>query len=137
MSESHLKNIIRSRKLRSTPNRITILRLLMQTKTPLSAEEVQKRIKGDLVTVYRNLHTFVSVGFVRELRFQDAVARYEYVHGSHHHHAVCTGCGVVSELDTCDTSHLDTHALRHAKNFVSITNHSLEFFGTCTQCARA
>jgi Fe2+ or Zn2+ uptake regulation protein len=128
------EQLLRSNGLRATPQRIALLRALERAHKPLTAEELHAKTNADLVTVYRNLQSLVKAHVVHEVRFKDASVRYELSHG-HHHHIVCTSCGVIEELESCNTSPLDRHALEKSKKFTLINEHSLEFFGICRSCA--
>lgn len=124
--------ILRTKGLRGTPKRVALMRALMKAKRPMTAEEIHIEVRADLVTIYRNLQNLVSAGIAHEVRFKDASVRYEFAHG-HHHHVVCTKCGVVMELAACDVSALEKNALR-SSGFATIEEHSLEFFGLCRAC---
>ncbi len=127
--------LLRSRKLRATPKRIRLLEVLHRLERPLAVETLHAQVKGmDLVTVYRTMQAFVRAGLVREVRFKDAVVRYEFAHGHHHHHLVCTGCGVVEEIEACDVTQLEKNVLKYSQSFTSISEHALEFFGLCKKC---
>lgn len=126
---------LRSRKLRATPHRIALWEALSKKHAPATAEDMHREVDADLVTIYRNLQSLVAAGLVREVRFKDTTVRYEIVHGGHHHHIVCTGCGVVDELPECTITSLEKPVLQASEKFVSIDEHSLEFFGTCRACA--
>lgn len=125
--------------LRATPHRMALLGTLATARTPKTADEIRGRMgRVDLVTVYRNLESLAKAGLVREVRFKDAAARYELADDAgHHHHLVCTGCGAVDELEDCDVSAIEKTALKKSRNFASIDEHALEFFGTCRSCARS
>lgn len=126
---------LRTAGLRVTPQRLALLNALRKAHTPQTAEELHARADADLVTVYRNLQALVAAGIASEVRFKDSSVRYELSHG-HHHHIVCTGCGTVEELDSCDNSPLESQALRASEHFSRIEEHALEFFGTCVTCAK-
>lgn len=130
-------SLLRTKGLRATPGRIGLLESLIRHGTPISAEELHgAHTDLDLVTVYRTLQSFVSTGLACEVRFKDAHVRYEFAKDAHHHHVVCTRCGVVNELPTCDFASLEKDVLKKTDNFASIEEHALEFFGTCSVCAR-
>lgn len=131
-------DILRRVNIRATPRRIAILEQLLKGKRPLSAEALHARVKdADLVTIYRTLEQLHTKGIVRDIRFKDGVARYEFAHGSHHHHhLVCTKCGQIDELPECDVRSLEKTALAASKRFKSVEEHALEFFGTCVTCAK-
>lgn len=128
--------LLRQEKLRATPHRIALLTALAKAGKPLTAEELHGKGTADLVTVYRTLQSLLKARLVREVRFKDASVRYEFVHGEHHHHLVCTSCGVVDELPECDVRSLETKALAASSMFASVDEHALEFFGTCVGCAK-
>ena len=119
---------------RATPKRIALMTTLKKAEQPLSAEIIHTQMRGvDLVTVYRNLQEFLKAGIVHEVRFKDGIVRYELAH-SHHHHIVCTTCGLVEELDMCEAA-LEKKALKHSRRFATVSEHALEFFGLCKKCA--
>lgn len=122
--------------IRATPKRQLLVKALLEARGPKTIEEIHARVRSmDLVTVYRNIEALVRSGFVHEVRFKDAPVRFEWGR-SHHHHVVCTECGVVDELDACTLKGAEKRALRHTSNFASIDEHVLEFYGTCVSCAR-
>ena len=130
------RSLLKKSALRATPKRVALLALLKRTQKPLTAEDIHKTMQDiDLVTVYRNLQSLVTVVLVREVRFKDASVRYEFASSAHHHHLVCTNCGTVDELPECDVRSLEKHALEASSRFKLINEHSLEFFGTCRACA--
>ncbi len=129
--------LLRSAKVRTTTHRIAVVHELMRAKKPLTAEELRTRVKSaDLVTIYRALEQFNKAGIAHAVRLKDGVVRFEISHGHHHHHLVCTRCGEIDELPDCDVRSLEKNALASATRFASIEEHALEFFGTCTTCAR-
>lgn len=131
-----IESALKARGLRATRHRIALVGTLATANTPKTAEEIRDRMEEiDLVTVYRNLQALTRAGITREVRFKDAAIRYELAGDSHHHHVVCTGCGVVDELDECDVAPIERKALTTSKRFASIEEHALEFFGTCRACA--
>lgn len=103
---------------------------------PISAEAIHERVDADLVTVYRTLEHFFAAGLIREVRFKDDTVRYEVAEASHHHHVVCTRCGIIDELENCNVRALEKSALGCSRRFASIDEHQLEFFGTCVSCAK-
>ncbi len=139
MEKAEIQALFKAWGLRATPARIALLGALATAQKPKSAEELHARVaKGDLVTVYRNVQSLVKVKAAREVRFKDGVVRYEFNDGEafHHHHVVCTRCGVIDELPHCDMPAIEKSALKAARSFSVISEHTLEFFGTCRTCAK-
>lgn len=111
----------------------------LSSSTPLSAQEVfailkQKGCTVDLVTVYRTLELFHTLGIVNKIQFEDHTARYELVSDKdHHHHLVCIKCGAVEEVEANEAILLKQ--IRFKTDF-KIMRHSLEFFGLCKRCQK-
>ncbi len=128
---ARLKNV----GLRVTKGRLSLLSVLHTEHSPLTAQEIRRRMKSmDLVTVYRTLQAFVAAGLVQEVRLKDDSVRYECTHGGHHHHVICTECGIIDELPECHGEELQAATLHSSVHFASIHSHSLEFFGICKTC---
>lgn len=133
------RELLKLKSLKATSSRLAILNALRTAKNPFTAEELHKKINksSDLVTVYRGLETFLTCKLVHEIHLKDGTARYELASEQHHHHLVCTGCGIIDELPSCEVSELESLALKRSTRFATISEHALEFFGTCRACARA
>lgn len=120
-----------------TQPRLLIYAALHEHRGPESAEQLYQRTDvADLVTVYRALHLFSQKGLVRAVRFKDSTTRYELATIEHHHHIVCTVCGLVEELADCLLPDVHASIASKAEKFAYVDEHSLEFYGTCTSCAR-
>lgn len=121
--------------LKATSQRRAVLDALAASKTPRTVASLATELGSiaDQATLYRCFESFVSAGIVAKIDFRNAYAHYELVR-DHHHHIVCSSCGVIEDVDECL---LDTHIrtlTKRSKLFTSPLDHSLEFFGTCTQC---
>lgn len=132
----NFKTILKENKLKITPARVRILEKLHAFKKPLSAQDIIKAVKGiDAVTIYRTLELFSDKKIISRILISKDRAYFEFVH-DHHHHIVCTGCGAVADIPHCAMDKAEALALRHAKNFTSISSHSLEYFGVCKSCSK-
>jgi Fur family transcriptional regulator, peroxide stress response regulator len=126
---------LRAQGLKLTPHRAAVLRALRAAPAPLSAEALAKQIpQAHLVTLYRTLETFARAGVVRTVGLEPERARFE-LNFDHHHHIVCTSCERVEGVRLKDKA-LERAALRGARNFRTISRHTLEFFGLCKSCAK-
>lgn len=134
---SKLTLLLKERGLRTTPARIQVLGALLHEKEPVSVAHLKRRIRGaDVVTLYRTLDSLVSAGIVREVDLRHSRAHYELAAlRPHHHHIVCTSCGIVEDVPCTVSSSVRKVALRSSK-FSSITDHSTEYFGLCRSCDR-
>lgn len=137
-SKPDFKKILEKEGCRATPVRILLLSALWEEKKPVSVDELQKKLgnKPDVVTIYRILELFTKLNIVRLINFQRNAVNYELnILRDHHHHVVCTSCGIVEDVFICDEEKLEIDVLSKSKNFKHIDNHSLEFFGKCTACS--
>lgn len=122
----------------ATRGRGEILRILTESRLPLTPKDILGRFpdpKPDASTVYRNLALMVSLGLVRSVALHERSRRYEAaVEGAHRHRVVCRGCGRIESFQprTCDLSPIESDI--RAKLGFQVQDHSLEFFGTCSEC---
>lgn len=130
--------------LRDAGHRITKVRrliwhILKEEGAPLSALEIggifaEAGVRVNKTTIYRELEFFVLQGLARMVDFGDQVRRYEMTGKAHHHHAVCTKCGTVEDVELKGDLRIEERKLERDLKF-QIAKHSLEFFGLCAKCA--
>lgn len=121
-----------------TPLRLALLEILSVSSKPLTVTELvrkTKKIGADSATLYRALGAFVEAGIIQSLALQKDKVSYQLT-TSHVHHVVCTDCGAIETIPFC-VRDIAKKAARTSKLFKIITNHRLEFFGTCRKCIRA
>ncbi len=124
----------------ATRDRGELLRILAETPIPLSPREIRERFsdpKPDASTVYRNLSLLVSLGLVRSVALHERSRRYEAAtDGVHRHRVVCRRCGRIESFATksCGLARIE-EGIRRTLGF-DVTDHSLEFFGSCRDCGR-
>lgn len=109
-SAADLKLRLKQAGLRATPARAAVLRLLLQSRSPISHAEVADRIPDatwDRATAYRNLVDLVKAGLAKRSDLGDHVWRFEALDPQQaatdhspqtHPHFVCTTCGTVECL---------------------------------------
>jgi Fur family transcriptional regulator, ferric uptake regulator len=114
---------------KATPQRMAVLRALIEEQHQ-SLEEIRARCpEVGLVTVYRTLDLLGSLGIVRRLDLGDG-SRYELAE-NHHHHMICESCGDISEFEECP---LDPERLPPGSADFEVRSHSLEVYGRCGAC---
>jgi Fur family ferric uptake transcriptional regulator len=119
---------IRACGYKATPQRLAVLEAVAAEQHQ-SLEGIRARCPGvGMVTVYRTLGLLSGLGLVRRLDL-GAGPRYELAE-DHHHHLVCEGCGEITEFEQCP---LDLRGLPAYGDF-EIRAHSLEVYGTCSDC---
>lgn len=137
---SHPSNLLKEYGLKITPARSAILDLFFTSSKPLSVEEAARAFRSaNLATIYRTILSFETAGIVKkvDLRTQTGSCHYELsekMSDHHHHHLVCTSCGAIEDVEECLGSALERKVLARSKRFSAISQHSLEFFGTCKSC---
>jgi Fur family transcriptional regulator, ferric uptake regulator len=120
---------IRDRGYKATPQRLAILEAVAAEQHQ-SLEGIRARCPGvGMVTVYRTLGLLSGLGLVRRLDL-GAGPRYELAE-DHHHHLICEGCGEITEFEQCP---LDLRGLPGACGDFQVRAHSLEVYGTCSDC---
>ncbi|HRE40724.1 MAG TPA: Fur family transcriptional regulator [Ignavibacteria bacterium] len=135
MINDEYKKILSDNSLRITNPRLEIIKILRENHKPLTIAEIHKKIKNrktDLATVYRTLNSFIKAKFVNEINFNDEYKRYELIiDRHHHHHIVCNVCKKIENIDRCITNEIEKDLKKKGYEDIS---HSLEFFGTCSEC---
>jgi Fur family ferric uptake transcriptional regulator len=131
-----LQALLRNCGFRSTEGRLALLALLKHAHHPLSVSHITKELRSNLdeVNVYRAIEALSTKGLVVRSDVRTGGARYEYPH-SHHHHLVCSDCGLTEDVKDCADKRMEKKVLQHSKAFRAIKTHALEFFGLCNSCA--
>jgi Fur family transcriptional regulator, ferric uptake regulator len=120
---------IRACGYKATPQRLAVLEAIAAEQHQ-SLEGIRARCPGvGMVTVYRTLGLLSGLGLVRRLDL-GAGPRYELAE-DHHHHLICEGCGKITEFEQCP---LELRGLPIAIDDFQVRAHSLEVYGTCSDC---
>src|SRR5207237_2323620 len=86
---------------RLTPRRQSLLEILRSAAHPLTIHEILERGNGlAMSSAYRNLTVLEQAGVVHRMVTGEDFARYELAEEltEHHHHLVCSSCGLVHDL---------------------------------------
>ncbi len=128
---------IRNAQMRITKPRIAIIEVLMQHEGPVSIERIHQDIGStvcDLVTVYRCLSAFESLGLVRRSYLHNGTCLYELTLGNpRHYHIVCKSCGKTERVDHFSVE--TRERLLQERGYTQIS-HVVEFFGICPACQK-
>jgi Fur family ferric uptake transcriptional regulator len=123
---------------RPTRQRAAVEALLVDIDDFLSAQDLHARLRGQgqtvgLATVYRTLQAMAADGDVDMMRTRDGEAVYRRCSTvDHHHHLICRSCGRTVEVEG---PAVESWAERiSAENGFSDVHHTLEIFGTCSDC---
>ena len=128
--------LARAAGLRVTEARRSLVRILAQSRVPLSVDDLHRKVgrgKADRVTLYRSLDAFEQAGIVQRHPLGKGKSLYALNPGSHHHHhVVCRRCGAIERLAECDAAAVEAAA--RARGFTDLS-HVLEIQGICPRCA--
>ena len=133
---------LKERGLKLTPQRLEILRIVMEAGRPLTAREVMEAVRAthphiSVDTVYRNLTVLTQCGLVNQVNLQNREStRFEYQgEDGHHHHFVCLACGKSFCVEWCPTATM--HAVPAQDPGFRVLGHAFEVYGYCSQCRPA
>jgi len=121
----------------TTSTRRAILDLLRAEKRYLTASVIYRLLKATnaklaLSTVYRTLEYLTELGAISSRTEPGPETAYVYCSQEHHHHAICTSCGHVDEVDCGAMDQFRTALL--AQQSFALDEHSVEFYGRCARC---
>lgn len=125
--------------LKRTKTRESVLSVLLDSHSPLSALEIFSEIenRGDsiwLSTVYRVLDAFVENGLVSKTAvLNNEITLYDIKQSGHKHYAVCVDCHKIITMENCP---MDDFKPRFADEDIDIIGHKVEIYGYCKDCKR-
>lgn len=129
--------LLRDAGLRSTPQRLAIVREVFSRNHPTVAE-VYETVRRQfptigLATVYNTLRSLTERGYVRELPFGDAT-RFD-VNVMPHTNLVCNRCGRIEDSSDCDDL-IDQIRQRVASGAGFLPeSQRIDLYGVCSSCA--
>jgi Fur family ferric uptake transcriptional regulator len=136
--EARLRDYLRSRNLRMTPERRWVLQGVLSRDGHFDAEELlqflhRRHMPVSRATLYRTLDHLTASGLVMRHRFGQGHALFEHIYGRHHHdHMVCDRCNSVIEFVNEDIERLQDEVC--SEHGFSSTNHVMQIFGICKNC---
>ncbi|SVE51379.1 uncharacterized protein METZ01_LOCUS504233 [marine metagenome] len=134
----NIKNVLRKKGLKITPQRITVLEEIIKDKGHRDSEDIYLAIKSSKkiisrATVYRALDILVQNQFVRKLNLGDGRARYESrIDNLHHDHLICDIFGKIIEFMDLNIELLQENIAK--KYQFSLQRHVHYLFGICKEC---
>ena len=131
---AELCDLLRSRGLKATPQRLCVLALLEGDESHPTAEQIHVRALEHLPTlslrtVYQALNELVDAGELLALDMGTGATRFD-PRTAMHHHVVCRSCGAVRDIDL-DTSALAAPAPDHG---FLVSAPEVLFRGLCAAC---
>ena len=139
--EKSSREILSEKNISITNPRIIVLEELLKYKKPISIEDLQENLKGQVATstLYRVLNDLKKINVVSEFITPENTTMIELslLEDEHHHHLFCKTCGDVIdiELSLGFEQKLSNEIKSIEKNsFFIIEDHGLELFGRCSEC---
>jgi Fur family transcriptional regulator, peroxide stress response regulator len=129
--------LLREHGYRITPQRIDVVKYILNTGSHPSAEDIHKMIKKrypmvSLATVYKTLDLLKRLYIIQELGFADKSTRYE-TNDKSHINMVCISCGRISDVEEVQgLSEIETQA-RDKSSYYVLTRR-FELHGYCPSC---
>ncbi len=128
--KSLAEQLLDSKGLKPTPQRVVITRFVLETESHPTAEEVFLAVENSLpvalsrATVYNTLNALVKAGVVREMYTDPAAARYD-ANLTEHHHFIDVKTGRILDVPKEMVPELTQHL---GKNF-KVHNYQVTFYG--------
>ena len=125
--------------LKSTPQRLAILRILAESREHPSVNDIWRRLQRRFpgisqATVYRNIMLIKSLGEAYEIALAGAGSRYDGRRPYPHPHVVCLECGKIMDPELESLRDM-TREITEASGF-EIKTFRLDFFGRCPACRK-
>lgn len=136
--EDTLKNYLRNKSLKLTPERRVVLKEIFSIHTHFTVDELCEKLRRkktgiSRATVYRAVPLFVKSGLIREVLRCEGKASYEHVFGhGHHDHIICVACGKIIEFKDDRLEELQERVCRKY-GFMAV-EHRLGIRGYCKKC---
>ena len=140
--EKNSKEFLSNHKVSITNPRILVVEALLETKNPVTIEELQIILKNKVAksTLYRVLNDLKKINILNEFTSPDntTVIELSLEDDIHHHHLFCSDCGEVIDVELSEEFERllskEIKKIEDKFNFV-IEDHRVEMFGQCTdQC---
>lgn len=135
------KQILASKGIKETKQRLAVINELVSSSVPLTADEIYMHIHDDggenlsLSTVYRILDILVKNDIVAKTGLIDGgKALYEIVSGVHRHNLICIKCHRMMPLGDCPLGDFEKK-LEDTTGF-HIQGHKMEIYGVCPECRK-
>lgn len=123
--------------MRATTARVEIYRIFLETSKPIGVQDLKETLETspDQATIYRIVQAFLDANIIKEVHVGHDHVDYELTDRDHHHHLVCSDCGLIEDIEECNVPDHFFDIAKDSGKFSEITNHELTLFGTCTKCA--
>ena len=133
----HLLQQLRQRGCRLTPQRVAILRTVLNSPDHPTAEQIFNQVwdqfpMTSMATVYNTLSLLKDMGALLEIDLGHGGARYDGLNPQPHPHLICTQCQAILDTELPELASLQA-SVAQSTGF-QITSHRFDFFGICPNC---
>lgn len=137
--QSKLKpqDILRQARLRRTPGRVAILKILLRAHKPLTREKIALKLgkkKLNKATIYRALECFIQASLVHKAFLRDRIWNYELAHNCTdyqcHPHFTCNNCN-----DTQCLTEVSVPLVKPLQKGFVIQRQQTRLEGLCPDCS--
>lgn len=136
-----IEELLRSKKIKVTPQRMAVYAVLKQTKEHPNVEMIYKKLKPDypaisLATVYKTVDILKKIGLIQELNVGDGSLRFD-ANAQPHAHVYCKNCGKVTDVDNFSFEQLQDQQIMAditAETGFHVSTVQLYFYGLCAHC---
>ena len=130
--------MLKSKKLRVTPQRFAVYANLMARTDHPTAEQIlqdlnQEAPQSSQATVYSSLQALQDAGLVREVLLEEGVCHYD-ANVQPHHHFRCRCCGVIEDIAWEQVHTIQLNQLRPG---LTVDSYELTVHGVCDLCQPA
>lgn len=120
-----------------TPQRLAILKILVNSKGHPSAEMIYEQFKKEypvtsFATVYKTIALVKELGEALELEFCHDSNRYDGKKPYPHPHLICTECKKIVDPQIDSVDHMQQKIA--SQTGFQVVNHRLDFYGICPNC---
>ena len=124
---------------RITPQRLVILRTLVESQNHPSVEDIFAKVRvhfptTSLATVYKTISVIKELGEVLELEFSSGHNRYDGHKPYPHPHLLCVKCKKIVDPELSSLAHLTRELV--SDTGYRILSHRLDFYGICPKCQK-
>jgi len=139
MTAESLSQILKAQNISVTPQRVEILRNIMERQDHPSAENIFQEVRKILPmisfnTVYKTLETFCQLGLIKKVNPLHEVARYDG-NTTPHTHLICCRCHRVEDLWWDWPAEIPLP--QPGASGFQISSVAIQFFGLCQHCQGA
>lgn len=129
--------LLKEKGLKTTKQRLQLLKVLQDASKPLNAEMILEQMKGslsdcNLSTVYRNMEILLDRDVVHEINIEQKTY-YAINQNQHGHYIQCIHCKEMTRIDGCPLEAYERDL--ESKTGYKVVKHRVELFGICKKCA--